>query len=459
MIYIAALSYSFHLSNDKNKKNSSRKSGKSNVSGSTSMGNSAIQNASGLAKCDNHNCRKYDNDRENIEVIRGSFSIVDDVKKLYIDEFEEAKIEYNNQQIRDDRKIKDYFTHISNNSKKDLACEIIIELGDMEFWNTKDMDYKKKMTNVFKEQVNDLETVVPNFKIASAIIHYDETSPHLHIIGVPIKYKNKYGMSKQVGKSDVFTKESLTKIQDKMRVRCMESFNKEYQVNYQLKTKLKGRNRDYHITEMENYQKIKKSIEIHQNNLKSAKEKTEKLSNNISEIKEILEGLKAKGLIKNQLVIDVKDRDKAIVFIDLIDKTIAEYQNIQELSVTLKEISNELISNRQRLKLLTKNNESLNQEVDKLNENIKEKENEIQELKKENHSLKSTLEHFKDMIYRLVQLLMDKIFVKKDKRYEDFAQELYEHGALDKDNFKIISNPNKLSESKDYVKEKDDIEH
>ena len=459
MIYIAALSYSFHLSNDKNKKNSSRKSGKSNVSGSTSMGNSAIQSASGLAKCDNHNCRKYDNDRENIEVIRGSFSIVDDVKKLYIDEFEEAKLEYNNQQIRDDRKIKDYFTHISNNSKKDLACEIIIELGDMEFWNTKDMDYKKKMTNVFKEQVNDLENVVPNFKIASAIIHYDETSPHLHIIGVPVKYKNKYGMSKQVGKSDVFTKESLTKIQDKMRVRCMESFNKEYQVNYQLKTKLKGRNRDYHITEMENYQKIKKSIEIHQNNLKSAKEKTEKLSNNISEIKEILEGLKAKGFIKNQLVIDVKDRDKAIVFIDLIDKTIAEYQNIQELFVTLKEISNELINNRQRLNLLTKNNESLNQEVDKLNENIEEKENEIQELKEENHSLKSTLEHFKDMIYRLVQFLMDKIFVKKDKRYKEFAKELYEHGALDKDNFEIISNQKKLSELKDYAKEKDDIEY
>ncbi len=459
MIYIATLSYSFHLSNDKNKKNSSRKSGKSNVSGSTSMGNSAIQSASGLAKCDNHNCRKYDNDRENIEVIRGSFSIVDDIKKLYIDEFEEAKLEYNNKQARDDRKIKDYFTHISNNSKKDLACEIIIELGDMEFWNTKVIDYKKKMTNVFKEQVNDLETVVPNFKIASAIIHYDETSPHLHIIGVPVKYKNKYGMSKQVGKSDVFTKESLTKIQDKMRVRCMESFNKEYQVNYQLKAKLKGRNRDYHITEMENYQKIKKSIEIHQNNLKSAKEKTEKLSNNISEIKEILESLKAKGLIKNQLVIDVKDRDKAIVFIDLIDKTIAEYQNIQELSVTLKEISNELISNRQRLKLLTKNNESLNQEVDKLNENIKEKENEIQELKEENHSLKSTLEHFKDMIYRLVQFLMDKIFVKKDKRYEEFAKELYEHGALDKDNFNLLSNPSKLNNLKDYAIEKDDIEH
>ena len=34
----------------------------------------------------------------------------------------------------------------------------------------------------------------------------DETSLHMHIVGVPIKYKNKNGMEKQVGKLDAFTK-------------------------------------------------------------------------------------------------------------------------------------------------------------------------------------------------------------------------------------------------------------
>ena len=37
------------------------------------------------------------------------------------------------------------------------------------------------MSEVYKKQVDDLELLVPNFKVASAIIHYDETSPHLHI--------------------------------------------------------------------------------------------------------------------------------------------------------------------------------------------------------------------------------------------------------------------------------------
>ena len=71
------------------------------------MSNNAIQNASGLSKADKHNCRKYDNNRDNIEVIKGSFSIYDDVKKLYEDEFEEARLEYNARQTREDRKIKD----------------------------------------------------------------------------------------------------------------------------------------------------------------------------------------------------------------------------------------------------------------------------------------------------------------------------------------------------------------
>ena len=113
------------------------------------------------------------------------------------------------------------------------------------------------------------------------------------------KVKNKYGMSKQVGKSDVFTKESLTKIQDKMRFHCMESFNKEYHTNYKLKPKLKGRNRDYNISEMGNYQNMKKSIEIHQSTLNKAKEKTDNLKNSTKEIREMLENLKSKGLIKN----------------------------------------------------------------------------------------------------------------------------------------------------------------
>ena len=87
-----------------------------------------------------------------------------------------------------------------------MACEIIIELGNMEFWKDKEDSYKRKMTEVFKEQIQDLDKIVPSFKVANAVVHYDEASPHLHIVGVPVKDGNKNGMKKQVGKSTIFTK-------------------------------------------------------------------------------------------------------------------------------------------------------------------------------------------------------------------------------------------------------------
>ena len=261
VIFISELAYSLHLGSNKNKMNVSREKAKTNVSGTTSLPNNTIQNASHLTRVDKHNYRKYDDKQDDIVIVRGTDSLVDDVKNLYKQEFQKAVDEYNNKQVRDDRKIIDYFTSISNNDKNDLACEIIIELGNKKYWDTKDIEFKNKMTNVFKKQVSDLELLVPNFKIASAIIHYDETSPHMHIVGVPIKIKSKYGPSIQVGKSSVFTKESLRKLQDKIRMLCIDSFNKEYGLYNTLTEKRKGRNRDLLVSQMNNYQEMKEELE------------------------------------------------------------------------------------------------------------------------------------------------------------------------------------------------------
>ena len=80
-------------------------------------------------------------------------------------------------------------------------------------------------------------------------------------IEVPIKYKNKNGMEKQVGKSDVFTKESLITLQNKMRTLCIEEFNQEYNLDSTLKKKQKGRNMDIHVSDMDNYIALKKQLE------------------------------------------------------------------------------------------------------------------------------------------------------------------------------------------------------
>lgn len=179
------LAYSFHLGSDKNKSKLAKKVAKENVSGTTSLSNNAIQNAKDSSYVNKHNLRDYDNQRELIGTIYGTNDIVDDVKQLYLEEFEQSRIEYNNRQTREDRKIIDYFKKVCE-SQNDIACEIIIELGDMDFWNDKEERYKFKMVDVYNEQIKDLSKIVPKFKIANATIHFDETSPHMHIVGVPI---------------------------------------------------------------------------------------------------------------------------------------------------------------------------------------------------------------------------------------------------------------------------------
>ena len=51
--------------------------------------------------------------------------------------------------------IGDYFKKVCE-SQNDIACEIIIELGDMDFWNNKDERYRSKMVDVYNEQIKDL---------------------------------------------------------------------------------------------------------------------------------------------------------------------------------------------------------------------------------------------------------------------------------------------------------------
>lgn len=81
------------------------------------------------------------------------------------------------------------------------------------------------MINVFKKQLKDLKEIVPDFYVANATCHFDDHSPHLHIVGVAVKENCKTGLTKQVGKTSIFTKESLVIIQDKMRKKCIEELN------------------------------------------------------------------------------------------------------------------------------------------------------------------------------------------------------------------------------------------
>ena len=310
------LSYSLHLGNDKNKSIKARQEAKNTPSGTTSKNNNAIQNVKQLGKVNHHNLRQYDNNQELIKTIKGSNDIVKDVKELYLDLFEESRLEYNKKQTRDDRTIDNYFNKISNDTKHDLACEIVIELGDMVYWDDKSLEYKYEMTKVFEKQLEDLKEIVPDFYVANATMHFDEHSPHMHIVGVPVKEYCKTGLSRQVGKTSIFTKESLVVIQDKMRERCIEEFNQFYQLDNTLKEKQKGKNRDITPYERKIYNEkvkgLKQEISNLENEVSNLEDNKESINKQITKLNkdknDITDEIDKKKKINNKIVVKSKNQ-------------------------------------------------------------------------------------------------------------------------------------------------------
>ena len=172
------------------------------------------------------------------------------------------------------------------------------------------------MTNVFKKQVNDLKEIVPDFYIANATVHFDEQSPHLHIIGVPVKENCKTGLERQVGKTSIFTKESLVLIQDKMRERCIYEFNQEYELNNKLKEKQKGKNRDYTAYERLKFNEKANDLKKELSNLRDEVSSMEVDKHNINEKitklnkdkEEITEEIDKKKNINNKIILKSKNQ-------------------------------------------------------------------------------------------------------------------------------------------------------
>ena len=432
------LCYSLHLSNDKNKSKKARRSAKNTETGTTSLSNNAIQNARQLSKVDKHNLRKYDEEQELICIIKGTSSVVEDTKNLYLDLFEDARKKYNEKQTRNDRKIENYFDHISNDNKRDLACEIIIELGDMDFWAEQDDGFKKKMIDVFKEQITDLEIIVHNFKIANATIHFDESSPHLHIVGVPFKDGMKNGMEKQVGKSDVFTKVSLKNIQDKMRVQCINSFNRIYHLNYTLKNKEEGRNIDINVANMNEYKKFKREQEKYKKQLKELNDKADELKDKSNEINEIVESLKPTMINKNNFTISSEDIDKIKNYIEQTNDTTSNLRDANSIDVILKKYEDDMREHSNEIRNLNKKIQTRDERISDLEYNLNDANETIDELEEKISSLEQMLNYFKELWDKFIKFLQDKFF--STNRYDDIIDELYEEEILDNDDMDTIKN-------------------
>ena len=321
---MGGISFTAHLSNKKSAINSKTK-------------------LEGVAK---HNLRKYRSDEycfDKIVKIRGTTNLVQDVKKIYHQEFDEVLKEYNGKQTRPDRRIKDYFEHVAN-KEQDMAVEIIIQVGDREFWKDNgDVNMKRQVKMLYIVLLEELEKLIPQFVIANAVVHLDEESPHVHVVGVPVASGYKNGLRKQVSKRKVFTKEVLSDVLQGS-FRDIADYYSNMILEERLREKEKGRNHDLTVLEY----KVKKEKNRY-NEIKTQTDKKEQENQNLETNNKNL--YKENEIIRMLLAAKQKDYSDT-------DKRLKEaleqfYKNeiyIKEQKAVLKEIE-------EKVKMLEKNAE------------------------------------------------------------------------------------------------------
>lgn len=355
---------------------------------------SAITSKAKLAAVAKHNLRKYkssDYSRDNICIIYGTSNLIDDVKTVYHKEFDEALEKYNKKQTRPDRKIEDYFEHVAG-KEQDMAVEIIIQIGDKEFWREKD-DMRSYIKLSYQIMLDELIKRLPQFVVANAVIHLDEDSPHMHIVGVPVADGYKKGLSKQVSKRKVFTKDVLSRVlQDELR----EVANKEVDdwFGEQIKEKSKGRNHDLSVAEYKVAQESRKLADMQQQNDWEQEKNTKLRSSNASILYQI--NMQEQRHSRNIDMI-AADEDRLGTVRANIDETEAEYAKYTDM-ITDKKNNLEMLSSKEselveRTRIAEDVYEMFRQGgTDDVREKLIDVMYENQKLREENMTLKERLE-------------------------------------------------------------------
>lgn len=361
----------------------------------------AIQNKEKLKKINNHNHRNFKKSyNEDLDLTRskdniilvGSKDIAKDIEKLYKTEFDEAVYNYNSKQKRADRKIINYLDKVSEDNKKNVAVEMILQLGDKEDWQNASLEDKKKMEQVFKKGLEVLES--KGLRVGNAVIHLDEVSPHCHIVAVPVAKGFKTGMEKQVSAKAVLEKKKLYELRKELDTKLIDEYNKVYDKDL-VKREEKGII-DKHLDPME-YKEVKPILDeliktVDKNIV--LEEIKENLRDKEKEIKEVKESIDYSETLKKKLVADVEAKEKEVEELKAIlkekDKIKDEfYKNdnyIFDLKNKTDEQKKEIAEKEKSLKDLEIENKNIQNDIDNqwnIRNNIRDKELKISELKLE----------------------------------------------------------------------------
>ena len=362
-------------------------------------GTNAIKNMADIKRCDLHNNRKYKNNKnEEIDLslskynitIAGSKNITEDIKEFYKREFAEATYNYNKNQKDERRKIVDYLDKMNKDSKSNIAVEFIFQIGDREDWENKSLEDKQKTVEIFKKAIPILEA--KGIKTVNASIHLDETSPHLHLIAVPIIENQKRGLEKQVSQNKVITKTTLKDIRTEVEKIFIEEYNKVFNDNKTLK---KGCEIEEHL-QIQDYKDTKKVLEV----AKKVKDKVflkEAIEQDYKKISsEVKEKEKENNFLTNQLTKLEREKTEKKQDLEKIKEDIEKIDNIREelnnQSKDIEKLKADKDSNNSIIEMYQNNVAKTNEKIDNLKKEFNKLEDERTEEVKKIEEVKKQIE-------------------------------------------------------------------
>ena len=359
----------------------------------------AIKNLDKIKYADKHNNRKYTNYKnEDINkdlivknvILVGTNNVENDIKEFYKKEFSEALYEYNKNQPDERRKVIDYLEKMDKDKKNNIAVEFIFQMGDTADWKDKSIEEKEKTIEIFKKVVPILEK--KNIKTFNAVVHLDETCPHLHLLAVPIIENQKRGLSKQVSQNKVITPTVLQDLRKQVETIFIDEYNKAFNDNKTLK---KGSEIKEHL-KIDDYKKVKNVIEV----AKKVKDKIllkEAIEQDYKKITdEVKEKEKETNFLTNQLT--KLEREKTEKKQDL-EKIKEDIKNIDSLRIDLKQQNEDIEklkadkdSNNSIIEMYKNNAVETREKIDNLKKEFNQLEDERLEKEKENQEQKQLIE-------------------------------------------------------------------
>jgi hypothetical protein len=156
-----------------------------------------------------HNKRKFFAVNVDQDRTEKNITYIDkDIKRIYHELFDSALLKYNEKQIRNDRKIPDYYEKIRSSKQEKLFHEVIYQIGNKEDMNARD-ENGEMVKAILTEFLEDFQNRNPHLKVFSANLHMDEETPHLHIDFVPFTTGSKRGLETRVSLKQALAKQGF----------------------------------------------------------------------------------------------------------------------------------------------------------------------------------------------------------------------------------------------------------